>query len=282
VADTYYLVYSSGENNELAYATSSFPDRDFTYRGVIISNADLGYQGNIAPLNPAGTIHGGIEQVNGQWYVFYHRCTNNTDFSRQACAEPIEILPDGSISQVEITTQGLDGKPIPAHGEIPTAYACNLTVGNRIKLGFGKPQTQPRIITVGKRIKLGLGKPQTQSRKVTSGKKIKLGYGKPQTRPRITEINGETIVADIIDGTQIGFKYFTFTGNERLVITCRGSAKGFWEIRSEATLVGTIPVTPNQHWTRASGSTSFPAGKGDLSLTFFGRGKIDVKCITFY
>ncbi|MCR4674713.1 MAG: family 43 glycosylhydrolase [Lachnospiraceae bacterium] len=32
----YYLVYSSGENNELCYATSKYPDRDFTYGGGII------------------------------------------------------------------------------------------------------------------------------------------------------------------------------------------------------------------------------------------------------
>ena len=63
IGDTYYLVYSSGENNELAYATSRYPDRDFVYRGVIISNSDLGYKGNTVPKAPAGTIHGGIENI---------------------------------------------------------------------------------------------------------------------------------------------------------------------------------------------------------------------------
>lgn len=42
----YYLVWSSGQNNELCYATSKYPDRDFHYRGVVISNSDLGYLGN--------------------------------------------------------------------------------------------------------------------------------------------------------------------------------------------------------------------------------------------
>jgi len=143
IGDLYYLVYSSGENNELAYATSRYPDRGFEYRGVIISNSDLGYKDNTVPKAPAGTIHGGIECINGQWYVFYHRCTNNTDFSRQACAEPIEILPDGTIPQVEITSQGFGG-PIPARGSIPAACACNLTCGKPVKLGLGS-QTLPRI-----------------------------------------------------------------------------------------------------------------------------------------
>ncbi len=129
--DLYYLVYSSGENNELAYATSRYPDRDFQYRGVIISNSDLGYRGNTKPKAPAGTIHGGIEYINGQYYIFYHRCTNDTDFSRQACAEPIEILPDGTIHQVEITTQGV-GEPLKAEGTYPAALCCQLYNANHV------------------------------------------------------------------------------------------------------------------------------------------------------
>ncbi len=129
--DLYYLVYSSGENNELAYATSRYPDRDFAFRGVIISNSDLGYRGNTKPKAPAGTIHGGIESINGQYYIFYHRCTNDTDFSRQACAEPIEILPDGTIRQVEITTQGVSG-PLKAEGTYPAALCCQLYNANHV------------------------------------------------------------------------------------------------------------------------------------------------------
>ena len=40
-------------------------------------------------LNVTGTTHGGIEQIGGQWYVFYHRLTHGTDYSRQGCAEKI-------------------------------------------------------------------------------------------------------------------------------------------------------------------------------------------------
>ncbi len=123
--DLYYLVYSSGENNELAYATSRYPDRGFEYRGVIISGSDLGLEGNTKPKAPSGTIHGGIECIAGCYYIFYHRCTNDTDFSRQACAEPIELAPDGAIRQVELTTQGI-GPPLAAAGEYPAALCCQL------------------------------------------------------------------------------------------------------------------------------------------------------------
>lgn len=47
-------------------------------------------------LNYLGNIHGGLVCIHGQWYIFYHRQTNQTQFSRQACAEAVTMLPDGS------------------------------------------------------------------------------------------------------------------------------------------------------------------------------------------
>lgn len=121
----YYLIYSSNKNNELAYAMSCYPDRGFEYKGVLISNSDLGHNGNGKPKMPAGTIHGSIEYVSGRYYIFYHRCTNDTDFSRQACAEPITMNADGTFSQAEITTQGV-GKPLSSGGKYSAALCCNL------------------------------------------------------------------------------------------------------------------------------------------------------------
>ena len=121
----YYLIYSSNKNNELAYAMSKYPDHGFEYKGVLISNSDLGYKGNKKPKMPAGTIHGSVEKIGGKYYVFYHRCTNDTDFSRQACAEPITMNADGTFSQVEVTTQGVSA-PLPAKGEYLAALCCNL------------------------------------------------------------------------------------------------------------------------------------------------------------
>ena len=123
--DWYYLIYSSNKNNELAYAMSKHPDRGFEYKGVLISNSDLGYKGNKKPKMPAGTIHGSVELIGGKYYVFYHRCTNDTDFSRQACAEPIQMNADGTFSQAEVTTQGVE-PPLPAKGSFPAAICCNL------------------------------------------------------------------------------------------------------------------------------------------------------------
>ena len=106
IGDTYYFIYSTINNHELAYATSKYPDRDFTFGGVIVSNGDIGYKGRKPEdrLARTGNTHGSIQYINGEWYVFYHRQTHKNEFSRQACAEKIEILPDGFIPQVEMTS----------------------------------------------------------------------------------------------------------------------------------------------------------------------------------
>ena len=182
--DLYYLIYSSGENNELAYATSKFPDRDFVFRGVIISNSDLGYLGNTRPKNNSGTIHGSIEKIADRYYVFYHRCTNNTDFSRQACAEPIEILPDGTIRQVGITTQGMDKKPVPGSGTYSAALCCHLI----------------------------------------TKKPVRLGVGKQQTLPRITQKEETVYLADLTEGTEAVYKYFDLRDTKRIRVCFSGNA----------------------------------------------------------
>ena len=128
----YYFIYSSENSHELCYATSKYPDRGFVYRGTIISNGDVGYQGRKPEdrLNMTANNHGSIECINDRWYIFYHRQTHNTTFSRQACAEPIQIQPDGTIEQVECTSCGLNGKSFIPEGSYLVAYACNITNGS--------------------------------------------------------------------------------------------------------------------------------------------------------
>ena len=99
VGDTYYLIYSPNKGNRLEYMTSDSPAGPFTYRGTIIDNG-IDY--------PAGNNHGSICCINGQWYIFYHRMTNATITSRRACVEKINILPDGTIPQVEMTSLGFE------------------------------------------------------------------------------------------------------------------------------------------------------------------------------
>ena len=76
-----------------------------------MSNGDVGKDPDGKAINYTGNTHGGIVQINGEWYIFYHRQTNEHQFSRQGCAERIEILKDGSIPQVEMTSCGLNDGP---------------------------------------------------------------------------------------------------------------------------------------------------------------------------
>ena len=120
--DTYYFVYSSEVMHELCYATSKSPLGDFVYGGVIVSNCDLHidtYKPADMPMAYGANNHGSIVQIKDQWYIFYHRHTNGSWYSRQGCAEPISIADDGSIEQVEITSCGLNGGPLGGQGEYP-------------------------------------------------------------------------------------------------------------------------------------------------------------------
>ncbi len=242
IGEMYYLVYSSGENNELAYATSRYPDRGFEYRGVIISNSDLGFKGNCKPKAPAGTIHGGIECINGKWYVFYHRCTNNTDFSRQACAEPIEILPDGSIPQVEITTQGTE-KPLVAKGSYSAALCCNLMCRKHIRLGLGKGQRIPRVDEMNGEVYVADVCSDTE-----------LGY-------KYFDFCGVRNIAITARGSARGF------------IEVRTDPEG--------KVCGRLNVKPYENWQKITAGVTIPDGIHALYFRFIGKGKADILDITF-
>jgi arabinoxylan arabinofuranohydrolase len=181
----YYFVYSSQRNHELCYATSKYPDRDFIYRGVIVSNGDVGYMDRKEKdrVNHTGTNHGSIEQINGKWYVFYHRQTHGSDYSRQVCAEQIFIKDDGTIDQVEITSCGLNGGPLKAEGYFPATICCNLTNGHMPRGGYR---------TLDKRL------------------------------PMIMSENKERFLGQLAKGTRAVYKFFDLTDARSINIKARG------------------------------------------------------------
>lgn len=124
IENRYYFVYSSVQGHELCYAVADQPEGPFTFGGVIISNGDIGLEGGQTAYD--ANNHGGIVNLNGQYYIFYHRHTHGTHFSRQGCAERIKIKEDGSIDQVEITSCGLNDGPLPAGREYQAYIICNL------------------------------------------------------------------------------------------------------------------------------------------------------------
>ena len=125
----YYFIYAHmGRSNRptcIGYSTAKSPFGPFKYGGVIIDNdqCDPGNWNN----------HGSIVEFKGQWYVFYHRATHNSNMMRKACVEPIAFNPDGSINEVEMTTQGAAG-PLKATNELEAEQACLLFGNTRIRL----------------------------------------------------------------------------------------------------------------------------------------------------
>lgn len=121
IGDTYYYVYADverGKPTSLGYSTSKSPMGPFTYRGIIIDNDGC---------DPASwNNHGSIECVNGQWYVFYHRCSRGAQQHRRLCIEKIEILEDGTIPEVKMTSQGI-GEPFASSEVIKGYQACEMS-----------------------------------------------------------------------------------------------------------------------------------------------------------
>lgn len=119
----YYLIYSPKNGNRLDYAMSDSPVGPFEYKGTIIDNG-VDY--------PGGNDHGSIAEINGQWYIFYHRMTNGSVMSRRGCAERITILPDGTIEQAEMTSLGFQ-ESLDPFSVTPADTACVLKGGCYIR-----------------------------------------------------------------------------------------------------------------------------------------------------
>ena len=117
IKDKYVFIYSrftkDGEfglpisNYTLAYAYSDHPLGPWTYGGTIIDarGREKDEAGNvIASACIDGNTHGSICEINGQWYVFYHRQTGTDEYARQAMVAPIEVkVEEGEGGKVEIS-----------------------------------------------------------------------------------------------------------------------------------------------------------------------------------
>lgn len=141
-------VYSDN-NGFLSYKFSDKPLEDFRPGG------DISFNGGEILKNPDGTgtmsyrwgnNHGSIIEVNGKWYVFYHRQTGTNEFSRQAMLEPVDVAMDhsgkifiGDITYkdgepvssrpVEMTSQGGHVNGLDAYKLISAGYACHVYGG---------------------------------------------------------------------------------------------------------------------------------------------------------
>ena len=247
----YYFIYSSELSHELCYATADAPTGPFAYGGTLVSNADLGLADKARYFT--GNNHGSIEQINGRWYVFYHRHTNATSYSRQGCLEPITIRPDGSIPQVAITSCGPNGGPLPA-GAYPAAIACNLYL------------TKPPVVNA----EAG----QNPFPHITQDAPDAAGPDGAQDT---------SYIATLTEGVVAGYKYFDCRGVTALAVKARGMCYGArLEVRldnPEAEPVGSVPVAGSNEWSWNRAELPIPDGVHALYLKAAGFGVFSLATI---
>lgn len=247
----YYFVYSSVLGHELCYATGDAPDGPFSFGGTIVSNGDIGLGEYTDPVNAAsytGNTHGGILNIGDKNYIFYHRHTNRHCYSRQACAEEIEIAEDGSIKQIEVTSCGLNGKPLAGTGTYEARIACNLTSAKG-----GRFHSKP----IGKNAK-GCHPYFTQS-----------GRDR-QDKP-------DQYIANFCDGATAAFKYFDIDGTDTISVKVKGGAKGTLTVRDEKSSapVASIEITPSRDVAEFTAEYKGGSGVKALYFTFSGKGRFD-------
>lgn len=184
----------------------------------------LDYEGWSAPLHDLGA-----------WE------SHGSDYSRQACAEPITMKADGSIEQAEMTSCGLNGAPLRPEGIIPATKACNLTNGKMPHIGNTKYEG---------------------------------------TIPRVTNRGNEHYIAGITDDTLVGFKYFAFPdGMITLTVYTRGNGTGklaFYVDAQMETMIAGLEVTPQDNWTQQQIVFSAARGVRPIYLKYSGSGEIEL------
>lgn len=241
----YYFIYSSQKNHELCYAVSKEPDRNFEYGGTIVSTGDVGFDGRKEKdrLNVTGTTHGSIEFINGRWYVFYHRLTHASDYSRQACAEPIKINEDSSICQVEISSSGLEAKPLLASGIYPAVIACNITNGRM---------------------------PHISNRRYNGN------------IPKITDCRGERYIADIDRRTAVCYKWFDFVSDTgEIILDIDSHADGKIVVFANRIPIASAAITSCGRSKIIMQYKVHDANSQTLSINFSGKGTFDLYTIEF-
>lgn len=216
--DRYIFVYSSKNNHELCYAVSNKPDADFAFGGTLVDLGDL-YMGSTDEShasNYLGNTHGGMLNLNGQWYIFYHRHTNRHGYSRQACAEKLTRTADGHFLQAEVTSCGLNDGPLAGKGRYEARIACNLWSMQ----GTGRYDIP-------------------NPKKVYADHPYFTQSGHDRTE------NGDQYIANMRDGAVAGFKYFCIEGATAISIETRGAGQGVMEVSTSpnfTTLCASIPI----------------------------------------
>ena len=246
IKDKYVLIYSrftkDGEfglptgNYTLAYCYSDNPLGPWTYGGTIIDGRarEKDEQGNvIASATPDGNTHGSICEINGQWYVFYHRQTGTNEYARQAMVAPIDVkVEEGKGGKVEISEGEYNSQGFALNGLDPF---------ERHSAGICCWYTGPKSAT------------HEWPNNTFYGSYVAAGYGTDSKFDAPYDLKNNTnLVVNNTDGSIVGYKYFNFDA-DRLESTIKdGNLKLVLGLTPEG-IDGTIDIMQDRPWTSQGG-----------------------------
>ena len=289
VKDKYIFIYSrfteNGEfglptsNYTLAYAYSDRPLGPFTYGGTIIDARarDTDEQGNvIATATIDGNTHGSICEINGQWYVFYHRQTGTNEYARQAMVAPIEVrIEEGVGGKVEITEGEYTSEGFAIDGLNPL---------ERHSAGIACWYTGPKPAL------------HKWPDNVFYGSYVASAYGTDERfrAPYALQSNSNPVVNNT-DGSIVGYKYFNFTATQGkrlqlLLSLIPGGIDGTIRIMTDSpwpsrggTLIGEVQLTADMAQTETELTAALPhlstlSGKHAIFFTFSSPTKAQSLC----
>lgn len=240
-----------GNNGFLSYKVSDKPLEGYEKGG------DISFNGGEILKNPDGTgtmtyqwgnNHGSLMEVNGKWYIFYHRQTGVNEYSRQAMLEPVDVAMDkngrlfiGDITYVdgepvsskvvEMTSQGAHVNGLDARKIISAGYACHIYGGSErayIQPVYEQVESasSPVVnitsgVTVGFRyLQFGNNSPKSVSAKISALEDVTVNVRLDDYRGRViakTELKkGETEMTAAIECGVVGKHavYFEFLAEQ--------------------------------------------------------------------
>ncbi len=203
-----------------------------------------------------GNNHGGLVEINGQWYIFYHRQTGTDEFARQGMIEPVDIAigKDGKIyigdityvggepvssKPVEMTSSGANVNGIDAYKIISAGYACHISP---LRQAYVKPVYEQAD-----------------------------GVSAP--------------VVNIKGGTTVGFRYLQFGTNSPKTVSVSARVKGQMTVRVR---VDSYRGKVVAEFEMKEGDTAFSAllvsgiiGRRAIYFEFSGEGEAEFSSFTF-
>ena len=179
VGNKYVMVFSGysgpdygleSTNSALRYAYGDSPLGPWRSGGVLVDSRGVvpNQDGSaLTTTNSAHNTHGSLQEINGQWYVFYHRPPRGFGYARQPMVAPVKIewdkkkVADGGQVRItaydpyapdekwvasaadgntytgaEVTSEGFQIYGLPPYAYYSAGYACYLSDQNWMQDNF--------------------------------------------------------------------------------------------------------------------------------------------------